>query len=114
VLVLRADAPVDALAEHRVATVVADPSQTETARRVGAAVAAPVVRRELASDPVGTLEELADLHRGETLLVVAEDEVADALLVRLLGRTTAHGLADESLVELAVDGDGWSLRPVNT
>ena len=114
VLVLRDDVATGVLAEHRVAAVVASEARATAARRLGAAIGAPVVRRDLADDPVSTLEELADLHRGETLLLVADDVVADALLTRLLGRNATRDLGDEPLVELAVDADGWALRSVNT
>ena len=112
VLVLRGDAPADLLQRHRVAGVVTSGARTTTAERVAGSVGAPVVRRELAGDTVTTLEELADLHRGETLLVVAEDDVADALLTRLLGRVAAGTLRARPVVELAVDADGWVLRSV--
>jgi hypothetical protein len=48
------------------------------------------------------LDEIADLHRGETVLVVAREQLMHAV----------WGSADP--VELAADSDGWVRRPVGS
>jgi hypothetical protein len=64
--------------------------------------------------PVGTLEasggtsyaaslvELADLHRGETVLVVLPDAAVDDL--------AGAGRGTSQVLEVVVDADGWSVR----
>jgi hypothetical protein len=66
----------------------------QTADIVAAEVGVPVRVHE----GLGRLElaPLADLHRGETILVVGD-------------RPPAPGL-----VEMSVDGDGWAVRPRRT
>lgn len=78
----------------------------------GAAVAATWARQ--AGLPVGSLEapggssyratlaELADLHRGETVLVALPDTAVDELAGALRGAGT--------VLEVGVDADGWSVR----
>jgi hypothetical protein len=51
---------------------------------------------------VQTLDDLADLHRGETVVVVTDD--VRALVLLITGRATT---ADEARVE--GDSDGWRL-----
>jgi hypothetical protein len=81
----------------------------------GHAVAAAAVQRSgltvATLEPDGTsyaaaLEGLADLHRGETVLVVLP-EAAAAALADAWGRQ-ADG--PDTVLEVAVDGDGWSVR----
>ena len=55
---------------------------------------------------VAALEGLADVHRGETVLVVLP-EVAAAALADAWGRRAA---APDEVLEVVVDGDGWSVR----
>ncbi len=79
----------------------------------------PVTLRVVTADPVtgrgevahvpaasptatSTLDDLADLHRGETVVVVTDD--VPALVLLLTGRATT---ADEAFVE--GDADGWRL-----
>ncbi len=73
------------------------------------------MREELGtSDVVGELEAIADLHRGETVLVVLSrtllENAVDALVGRrgrrLLGASMSYG----SVVEMVGDADGWTLR----
>lgn len=83
-----------------------EPEQAATALARAAGV--PVVLRQ-ALDGDGpsvasVLEEVADLHRGETVAVVLP---AGADLTRLAG---ARG-ADGPVVRLEGDGDGWRLTP---
>jgi broad specificity phosphatase PhoE len=68
----------------------------QTARIVEAGTGVPVVVREDLGDRSGTdLETLADLHRGETVLVVS-------------------GAGDErtgcAVTEISIDSDGWTAR----
>ena len=82
------------------------PGAGETAGIVAAATTAPITVRPGLGDGalVGSeLESIADLHRGETVLVVSD--------LRTI-RTAVHrvDLDDRAVVELAVDADGWVLR----
>jgi hypothetical protein len=99
------------LLERRVALVYTDGSTTaaRTAGLLSERLGVPV-RPEpgLAPDGRGVLEGLADLHRGETVLVVAETEV----IGRVLGTAgRAIGSADnaDDVVELHIDADGWTV-----
>lgn len=63
----------------------------------------------------GELESIADLHRGETVLVVADRDVLTLVLpslVRDLGRRQVAGreLSAATAVELSADADGWVCR----
>jgi hypothetical protein len=57
------------------------------------------------------LEGLADLHRGETVLVVADRQVLEPALAALVrrGLGAGQGPASYRAVTLEVDGDGWRL-----
>jgi probable phosphoglycerate mutase len=57
------------------------------------------------------LQELADLHRGETVLVVDDGRVLEPALTPLVGRGPGAGLRPASYrpVTVEVDGDGWRL-----
>ncbi len=57
------------------------------------------------------LEELADLHRGETVLVVDDGQVLEPALTPLVPRGLGAGPGRTSYrpVSLEVDGDGWRL-----
>ncbi len=66
---------------------------------------------ESARRRVEELEEIADAHRGETVLVVAGRDVLRSVVPRLApGLAEAGPLAPDRPVELAVDADGWVLR----
>lgn len=123
----------DALADRRVAIVYSSPQDpaalaaAEVANRLGVAcrtepgLAEPPDDDSAPSDVQAVaryrdvLGEVADLHRGETVLLVSHRGVMSLVLPRLafdvpdgLGRE--HPLPDGGLVELLVDGDGCSLR----
>jgi probable phosphoglycerate mutase len=57
------------------------------------------------------LEGLADLHRGETVLVVEDGHVLESALTPLVGRGPGAGRERTPYrpVTLEVDGDGWRL-----
>ena len=60
-------------------------------------------------------DEIADLHRGETVLVVGHQTALGIVVPTLAGNLTAawardHGLANTESVELERDADGWVLR----
>ena len=52
------------------------------------------------------LEEIADLHRGETVLVLAHEQALRLVVPALLGGLPAVS----GTVELVNDADGWVLR----
>lgn len=103
------------LADRRVALVYAgdDLAAVQTAEVVAAALGLHVqVRPSLGtsydgSAGVAELEDIADAHRGETVLVVTRRDVLRSVVATLLPGAAAPA----SLVELAVDADGWVLRP---
>ena len=57
------------------------------------------------------LEELADLHRGETVLVVDDSQVLEPALAPLLrgGPGAGPGRTPYRPLTLELDGDGWRL-----
>lgn len=94
-----ADRLADTLRPHNVAAVYASPiAQAERAAAV-VAQRLGVARRALPAGGRGheALEGVADLHRGETVLVVGDAELVPVV--------PAHGVA-----EVLVDGDGWTER----
>ena len=61
------------------------------------------------------LESAADLHRGETVLFVSNEDAIRGAVPQLAGNirtTSADGgaLGNCDVVEVAVDADGWVLR----
>lgn len=102
---------------------VTGPAATESARslagtRLAAAYAVAegtAVARVAAGDvpvsPLGldgtsyaaALEDLADLHRGETVLVVLPEQAVEIL-------ASGAGVGPDRVLQVAVDGDGWSVR----
>lgn len=61
------------------------------------------------------LEEIADLHRGETVLVIGHQTALGLVVPTLVrdlsfGWTREHELANTESVELENDADGWVLR----
>jgi hypothetical protein len=79
-------------------------------------VAAPAEQRpELDADDVsGELQAIADLHRGETVLVVLPGSSVERALDTLLGRRvwlrSNPSMQYGSVVEVSTDADGWTLR----
>ncbi len=55
------------------------------------------------------LDALADLHRGETVLVVTDASVVTTLWPAGRGPDDEDGLSPYRLVTVQVDGDGWRL-----
>ena len=68
---------------------------------------------DLVDRMVSTLDEIADQHRGEAVLVVTHGGAIMATLPELVGRSRASAydltLPNAGHVELAVDADGWRL-----
>ena len=68
----------------------------------------------MAVDLVEALSEIADAHRGESVLIVIGNVGAQA--IQLAGRDAARtealvaALGNGSCVELAIDGDGWVIE----
>lgn len=104
------------LADRNVALIYTSPGSraVRTAELVAARLACAVrVREELASIPPGdgdrasthprVLDEIADLHRGETVLVIGPGDVIPLLLPAGVRSGTAC-----APVELSVDADGWT------
>ena len=58
---------------------------------------------------VAALDGLADLHRGETVLVVLPED-APAVLCGRADRVAAEVLEVTEVLEVAVDADGWSVH----
>jgi phosphohistidine phosphatase SixA len=106
------------LAGARVAVVYT--SDLRSARDYAEAVAASTgarvaVRTDLdATRASGALGEIADLHRGETALVLLPVSAVEPTLSSLVGlpprAARAVPLSGPTVVELAADGDGWTLR----
>ena len=72
------------------------------------------IREDMAVDLVEALSEIADAHRGESVLIVIGNVGAQA--IQLAGRDAARtealvaALGNGSCVELAIDGDGWVIE----
>ena len=96
---------------RRVALVYADDSAApERTARVVADVLGLQVRRDTALDGTAALEGIADEHRGETMLVVADASLLAKVLPALVpGLPSSYGpaLAAGDVVEMRVDADGW-------
>ena len=61
------------------------------------------------------LEEIADLHRGETVLVIGHQQALEIVVPSLAGhapsaRAQRRELENDETVELENDADGWVLR----
>lgn len=108
-----------ALTDRRVALVYSgdDLAAVQTAEVVAGALGLHVeVRPALGTsydghDGVAALEDVADAHRGETVLVVAAREVLRSVVPRLV--PGAAEAASAAVLELAVDADGWVVRPAH-
>jgi hypothetical protein len=65
-------------------------------------------------DVAGELHAIADLHRGETVLVVLPGSTVESALEALVGRRARlrEGVSMQygSVVEVSGDADGWALR----
>ncbi len=131
----QAQALADALRGRRIAAVYS--SDTSPAVRTAEIVAAslevattacPSLRRAAVGSEVAPesdadvferhrsqLEEIADLHRGETVLVLGDRTALSLVLPGLASNLTPrwaedHALGDAETVELDGDADGWLLR----
>ena len=96
------------MALHCAATLVLVPADgpVEGVAGSGALVADPL---SPAADVVDALQALADVHRGERVVVpVTDDQVAAAL--EHLGRTQAS-VGPGGVVRLEVGDEGWALLP---
>jgi hypothetical protein len=92
------------------------PEAVQTTRDVSAALGAPAEQRQEldAEDVSRELQAIADLHRGEAVLVALPASLVAATLDALVGRRVWLR-ADPSMqygavVEVAGDADGWTLR----
>lgn len=107
----RAARTVRLLHEQRVAVVYAAPGTGPSAELVGEQLGLPV-REEPGLDGPSYREGLAavaDLHRGETVLVVLGVTVADDL-ERVLGHPSGAGEVPDGPFAVAIDADGWVRR----
>jgi hypothetical protein len=102
------DRAVQDLRHARLAAVYAVVPHAEVAARIADEAGLPVRSLE---EPAGTtypdgLSALADLHRGETVVVVLRPDAVSALAER-------GGLdpARDRMIRVAVDADGWTVRP---
>jgi hypothetical protein len=85
------------------------PAPDRTARVV-ADVLGVQMRRDTALEGTAALEGIADEHRGETVLVVAEAPRLATVLQDLgpgLPRSDGSRLSAGDVVEMRVDADGW-------
>jgi broad specificity phosphatase PhoE len=116
------------LGDRRIAAIYTSPhpAAVRTAEIVAAATGAGVAVHEDLREPLdesGTevrarvareLTALADLHRGETVLVVSHLATLRAGVLPLVGRdadyAAAHPVPPGGVVEVAADADGWLLR----
>jgi hypothetical protein len=95
------------LAGTRLAAVYAVPEGREVATAVAGISDLPVSALEPdGSSYAAARDGLADLHRGETVLVVLPEAVASTLAGGGEDRETAGA----EVLEVAVDSDGWSVR----
>jgi broad specificity phosphatase PhoE len=104
----------------RVCRVYSGPEEqaVQTTRAVAGHVGTEV-REELGtSDVVAELEAIADLHRGETVLVVLSgpllEKAVDSLVGRRGRRRQDTPMSYGSVVEMVGDADGWTLRTRDT
>jgi len=104
----------------------AAPEAVRTAEAVaavtGAAISVSADLREPGDEPdaevrarvARELGAIADLHRGETVLVVSHTRTLQAGVLPLVGLgeeyAAAHPVPPGAVVEVAVDADGWLLR----
>ncbi|MGN6330458.1 MAG: hypothetical protein ACTHOD_02260 [Motilibacteraceae bacterium] len=99
----------EALAGEHVAEVYAragDPARGGAADALAGSLG---TRRGTADDvDVRSLEEVADLHRGERVVVLLS--TAELAAVLQVARRGGPGAATPGWTELAVDADGWVLR----
>ena len=98
------------------------PRAVETARIAAAALGVTVtlhdelgeVGVESETEVVGrvstALAGIADLYRGEAVLVIGHQAALGLALARLLGGATAMGLDPGEVLALEHDADGWVLR----
>ena len=98
------------MALHCAATLVLVPVGTasDDAAGVGAVVVGPLAR---GADVVEELQALADLHRGERVVVPAGPEQVAAALEHL-GRAVRGGDTATQPLWLEIGDDGWALAPV--
>ena len=88
-----------------VGSIASMPSGVEAATRLASEAGCPIDNLVDAVDGATlarAVDELADLHRGETFAVVASaDAIRDAF---------GHARAPDGVVAVAIDASGWSLR----
>jgi hypothetical protein len=105
----RADALAADLRFRRVAMVYAGAGAERTARLMADHLGVQVSRKP-GLDERAVLEGIADEHRGETLLVVADATPLATVLPSLvpgLPESYGRGLTAGDVVEMRVDADGW-------
>jgi hypothetical protein len=105
----RVDALVADLRFRRVAMVYAGAGAKRTARVMADHLGVQVSSKP-GLDERAVLEGIADEHRGETLLVVADAAPLATVLPTLVPGLPAsyrHGLIAGDVVEMRVDADGW-------
>jgi hypothetical protein len=102
------DRPAPDLRHARLAAVYAVAPDAEVAARIahGAGLRVRLLEEQPGTTYPDGLADLADLHRGETVLVVLRPGAVAALAER-------GGLdpARDRMIRVAVDADGWTVRP---
>lgn len=94
------------LAAERVLRVWTDPESEAAARELAALLGVGVDVRE---DLAGGLEEVADVHRGETVLALCSTGSLGSLLP-----SVAAELRDSGVVAVHIDADGWAVSSWQT
>ena len=97
------------MALHCAATLVLVPVGTapDDAAGTGAVVVGPLAP---GADVVAELQALADLHRGERVVVPVAPEQLDAVMQHL-GRPLRAAAEEAQPVRLEIGDDGWALAP---
>jgi len=86
----------------------ADPLQVATAPERSSSLGA----RELPREVRAAWESIADLHRGETVLVVVDEPVLRTVVPQLVRNPRTDGPESaEPVLLVEADADGWMVRP---
>jgi hypothetical protein len=95
----------------------ARPQAVQTTRAAAAVVGVPAEQRpelDVETELTGELSAIADLHRGEAVMVMLPATLVTTALDALVGRRVwpraVPSMQYGAVVEVAGDADGWTLR----